>query len=251
MDKLIRFLVSPANWCGLGLATLVLVLKALGYVGLSGLAVALLGYAAGFAAGGLWLGFPKLQGPMWDEALEFTDEGDAREAMNRALSGVRSLVNYNPENRLPASLQAKVLDLCKSLEGLLAQWERSKGSLSLQESFHARHIAISYLPEALKTYLSIPVQYATTRVLDNGKTAQDTFRDTLAELETKVKQLGDDLASQDAHAFLVHSRFLQDKFGTRNPLEQPEAPALGVPEAPPLDLSPLNTRPKETRDVRR
>lgn len=243
-----RFLVSPANWCGLGLATGVLVLKALGLVGLSGLLVALFGYAAGFLAGGLWLGFPKLAGPAWEEALEFNDEGDARDAMGRALSGVRSLVDYNPEGRLPASLQAKVLDLCKSLEALLAQWERSKGSLSLQESFHARHIAISYLPEALKTYLSIPVQYATTRVLDNGKTAQDTFRDTLAELETKVRQLGEDLASQDAHAFLVHSRFLQDKFGTRNLLDGPGG--AQAPEAPSLDLSALN-RSKETTDVRR
>ena len=240
-----RFLMSPANWCGLGLATVVLVLKGLGLVGLSGLLVAVVGYAVGFAAGGLWIGFPKLSGPEWDEALQFSDEGGAREAMNRALAGVRSLVNYNPENRLPASLQAKVLELCKSLEGLLAQWERSKGNLSLQESFHARHIAISYLPEALKTYLSIPVQYATTRVLDNGKTAQDTFRDTLVELETKVRELGEDLASQDAHAFLVHSRFLQDKFGTQNLLDSPAAP-----EAPSLDLSALN-RSKETHDVRR
>lgn len=234
-DKVLRFLVSPANWCGLGLATAVLILKALGLVGLSGLAVALLGYVAGFAAGGMWLGFPKLAGPMW-EALDFKDEGDAREAMSRALAGVRSLVDYNPEKRLPASLQAKVGELCNALEALLAQWERSKGSLSLQESFHARHIAISYLPDALKTYLSIPAQYASTRVLENGKTAQDTFRDTLAELEGKVKQLGDDLASQDAHAFLVHSRFLQDKFGA--------APTLGAPS---LDRT-LTHPPKEAHD---
>ena len=235
MDKLIRFLVSSANWCGLGLATLVLVLKAMGLVGLSGLAVALLGYAAGFTAGGLWMGFPKLAGPMW-ESLEFSDEGDAREAMSRALAGVRGLVDYNPEKRLPASLQAKVVELCNGLEGLLAQWERSKGSLSLQESFHARHIAISYLPDALKTFLSIPAQYAASRVLENGKTAQDTFRDTLAELEGKVKQLGDDLASQDAHAFLVHSRFLQDKFG--------HAP---LPGAPSLDGTVIQPT-QETRD---
>jgi hypothetical protein len=242
IDKLQRFLTSPANWCGLGLATVVLLLQVFGLLGLSGLGVAAIGYVAGFAAGGLWLGFPKLSGTPWDD-LEFTDEGDAREAMGRALGGVRGLVNYNPEKRLPASLQAKVIDLCAALEGLLAQWERSKGSLSLQESFHARHIAISYLPDALKTYLSIPVQYATTRVLENGKTAQDTFRDTLTELEVKVKQLGDDLASQDAHAFLVHSRFLQDKFGTTNLLEAPQADAT-------LDLSALN-RIKETQDVKR
>lgn len=226
MDKLFRVLLSPANWCGLGLATGVLVLKAIGLVGIGGLPLAALGYVAGFVAGGLWLGFPKLAGPMWEDALEFTDEGDAREAMSRALSGVRGLVEYNPENRLPASLQANALNLCKSLESLLSQWERSKGVLSLQEGFHARHIAISYLPDALKAYLSIPAQYASSRVLHDGKTAQEIFRDTLAELEGKVKELADDLASQDAHAFLVHSRFLHDKFG-HSPLI--EAPPVQTP----------------------
>ncbi len=233
IDKLTRLLLSPANWSALALATTALALKALGFIGIAGLPIAALGYAAGFTIGGLWFGFPKLQGPMWDEALEFTDEGDAREAMSRALAGVRGLVEYNPENRLPASLQASALTLCKSLESLLAQWERSKGALSLQEGFHARHIAISYLPEALKAYLSIPAQYASTRVLQDGKTAQDIFRDTLTELEGKVRELADDLASQDAHAFLVHSRFLQDKFGTRNALD-----------APPLN-SAAPTTPKE------
>jgi hypothetical protein len=213
IDKLLRILLSPANWCGLGLATAVLVLKAMGLIGLAGLPLAVLGYAAGFVTGGLWMGFPRLAGPMWEDALELSDEGDAREAMNRALRGVRGLVEYNPENRLPASLQAKALELCKALESLLAQWERSQGVLSLQEGFHARHIAISYLPDALKAYLSIPAQFASSRVLQDGKTAQDIFRDTLAELEGKVRQLADDLASQDAHAFLVHSRFLHDKFG--------------------------------------
>ena len=225
-DKLLRILTSPANWCGLGLATVVLVLKALGLVGVAGLPLALVGYVAGFGVGGLWLGFPKLSGPMWEDALEFSDEGDAREAMNRALAGVRGLVEYNPENRLPASLQAKALELCKSLQGLLAQWERSQGVLSMQEGFHARHIAISYLPDALKAYLSIPPQFAASRVLHDGKTAQDIFRDTLTELEGKVRQLADDLASQDAQAFLVHSRFLHDKFGKRPLIEATaEAPS--------------------------
>lgn len=253
MHKLLRFVISPANWCGLGLATAVLVLKGLGLVGLAGLPLAALGYVAGLLAGGLWLGWPRLAGPMW-EGLEFSDEGSAREAMGRALSGVLGLVNYNPENRLPASLQARVVELCKALEALLMQWERSKGSLSLQESFHARHIAISYLPDALKTYLSIPAQYATTRVLDNGKTAQDTFRETLDELQLKVKQLGDDLASQDAQAFLVHSRFLQEKFGTTNVMADTLAALphgnAQVGAAPDLDLSAMN-RPKEPNRVER
>jgi len=233
-DKLTRILTSPANWSGMTLAIVVLVLKGIGLVGVAGLPLALLGYVAGFVGGGLWFGFPKLKGPSWDEeSLEFSDDGDARQAMGRALQAVRGLVQFNPENRLPASLQAKVLELCTSLERLLAQWERSKGALSLQEGFHARHIAISYLPDALKTYLSIPAAYASTRVIADGKTAVDIFRGTLVELEGKVAQLADDLASQDAHAFLAHSRFLHEKFGSAGVLPAPE-----LTPPPPLESTP-------------
>ena len=232
--KLSRILLSPANWLGMTVAIAVLILKAIGLVGLAGLPLALLGYAAGFVAGGMWFGFPKLSGPAWDgDALEFNDDGDAREAMGRALQAVRGLVQFNPENRLPASLQAKVLELCSSLEQLLSQWERSKGALSLQEGFHARHIAISYLPDALRTYLSIPAQYANSRVIQDGKTAVDIFRGTIVELEGKVAQLADDLASQDAHAFLAHSQFLHEKFGVQGVIP---APALIPPQ--PLESTP-------------
>ena len=211
MDAVVRFLQSPANWCGLALAIAALVLKALGLALWGHWVLVPLGYAAGFAAGGLWMGFPKFGVQPWDE-LEFEDQGDARQAMDRALAAVRQLVSYNPENRLSASLQARVLELCSQLANLLAQWERSKGHLSLEESFHARHIALSYLPDALKTYLSIPPRYAQTRVLANGRTAEDTFKASLEELSAKVTQLTEDLASQDADAFLNHSRFLQAKF---------------------------------------
>jgi hypothetical protein len=211
MNKITRFLQSPANWCGLGLSTVALVLSSLGLAQWGGAALAVLGYGAGFAVGGLWLGFPKLSGEPWDE-LAFEDQGDARTSMLGALHAVRQLVDYNPQGRLPASLQARVLALCQQLEALLEQWERSKGQLSLEESFHARHIALSYLPDALKTYLSIPPAFASTRVLANGHTAQDTFVATLDDLSRKVSQLGEDLAGQDAQAFLNHSQFLQEKF---------------------------------------
>ena len=78
------------------------------------------------------------------------------------------------------------------------------------------HIAISYLPDALNTYLSIPPQFATKKLLSNGMTAQATFEGVLTELEAKVEQLGDDLAGQDAQAFLRHSEFLTQKFGPKD-----------------------------------
>ncbi|WP_374438482.1 hypothetical protein [Inhella sp.] len=212
MQGLFRWLNAPANWLGFGAATLVLVLKALGFLGSLGIGVAAIGYGAGLVVGGLWWGWPSTREAPF-EALVFKDEGDAREAMGRALSGVRRLTEHNPGQRIPPPLRQRILSLCDSLEALLDQWERSRGQLSLQETFHARHIAISYLPEALNTYLSIPAQFATTKLLGNGKTAQATFEGVLGELEAKVVQLGDDLAGQDAQAFLTHSEFLKQKFG--------------------------------------
>ena len=211
MNKISIFLQSPANWGGIVLSTVALVLSSLGLTQVGGAALAILGYAAGFGVGGMWFGFPNFSGNPWD-ALEFEDEGDARTSMLTALSAVRQLVDYNPQGRLPASLQSKVLDLCKQLNALLDQWERSKGHLSLEESFHARHIALTYLPDALKTYLSIPQQFAMTKRLANGHTAQETFTATLDDLNGKVLQLSEDLATQDAQAFLNHSQFLQEKF---------------------------------------
>jgi hypothetical protein len=216
MNKIGNFLQSPANWCGMGLSTVALILSGLGLAQWGGAALAVLGYAMGFGVGGLWAGFPQLSKTPWED-LEFADQGDARTSMVNALNAVRQLVEYNPGNRLAGSLQTKVLDLCKQLANLLEQWERSNGNLSMEESFHARHIALSYLPDALKTYLSIPQQFATTKLLSNGKTAQDTFTSTIDDLSQKVAQLGEDLATQDAQAFLNHSKFLQDKFHKSGP----------------------------------
>ena len=211
MNRVSNFLTSPANWCGMGLSSVALILSGLGLAQWGGVGLAVLGYIMGFGVGGLWAGFPQFSNTPWEE-LEFEDQGDARTNMLNALNAVRQLVDYNPGSRLPASVQAKVQDLCKQLVNLLDQWERSNGNLSMEESFHARHIALSYLPDAIKTYLSIPQSFAQTKVLANGRTAQDTFTATIEDLSQKVAQLGEDLASQDAQAFLNHSRFLQEKF---------------------------------------
>jgi hypothetical protein len=220
MNKVLNLLQSPANWTGLVLATLALAPQALGWPLWGGWVLPPLGYAVGFATAGLWFGWPRLREQPWEEALEFEDQGDARVAMSNALEAVQRLVSYNPDDRLSGSLQTRLLELCTQLRNLLQQWERSRGALSLEENFLARHIVLRYLPDAIKTYLSIPPRFAQTKVLANGKTAEDTLRATVEDLSTKVLQLTEDLASQDAEAFLNHSRFLEAKFrGPANPLK--------------------------------
>src|SRR6186713_2020941 len=102
-----RCLASPANWCGIALATAALAPQALGMALWGGWLLAPLGYGIGFAVAGLWFGYPRVGTQPWDE-LEFdADSGDAREAMDKALHAVRGLVSFNPEDRLSASLQAR------------------------------------------------------------------------------------------------------------------------------------------------
>lgn len=212
LDRVSRALASPAGWCALVLAAVPVALKVAGLLDAMAYPLAALGAAAGYALGGVVFGFPRLDARAWEAELAFPDTGDAREAIEAALAGIRGLVASNPDDRLSAALRKAVLDVCTRLEELLAQWETTKGALSLEESFNARHIALSYLPEALRSYLSIPPGFASTKRLENGRTAHDTFALTLAELGTKVDQLRDDLASQDAQAFLSHSRFIDQKF---------------------------------------
>lgn len=212
-ETLARFLFSPANWMGLmfSLGTVALIL--LEFVSARWLGIAFLAYAVGFVCAGLWFGWPQLAGPAWDE-LTFAENDSSRDAPQRALAGIRRLVTGNPDRRLSAMTGAKLLKLCDDIEAMLAQWERSKGQLSIEDSFHARYIALRYLPDALKRFWSIPAQFANTRQLENGLTADATLGKTVDDLGLKVRQLNDALAAHDAQAFLDQSRFLSEKFGT-------------------------------------
>jgi hypothetical protein len=215
VEVVTRFLFSPANWAGLTFCLATVAMMLAGWVSTRWLAVAVFAYGVGFVCAGLWFGWPRLAGPAWDE-MSFADDDSSRDAAQRALAAIRRLVNGNPGRRLSATNGAKVLKLCDDIDTMLAQWERSKAQLPIEDAFHARHIALRYLPDALKTFWSIPAQYASTRTLENGLTAEAMLGKTVDELDIKVRQLGDALAAHDAQAFLAHSRFLSEKFGTRH-----------------------------------
>lgn len=204
--RVARALAGPAGWSALVLASVPIGLELAGWLGYAAYPLAALGAAAGYALGGLVFGFPRFGPHAWEAELAFADTGDPRQAVETALAGIRALVEDNPDGRLGAGLRAAIGEVCTRLEALLGQWEETKGELSLEEEFHARHIALSYLPEALRGYLAIPKDFAATRRLENGRTAEETFAATLAELAARIDQLREDLAGQDAQAFLAHSR---------------------------------------------
>jgi hypothetical protein len=49
-------------------------------------------------------------------------------------------------------------------------------------------------------------------VLENGKTAQAVFEETLDDLSGKITQLKERLAQQDAQALVNHASFVNQKY---------------------------------------
>lgn len=78
---------SPANWTGLAFSLGAIALVIAGFVSARWLGIAALAYGVGFVCGGLWLGWPQLAGPAWDE-LTFAENDSSRDGAMRALGAI-------------------------------------------------------------------------------------------------------------------------------------------------------------------
>ena len=117
--------------------------------------------------------------------------------------------------KVPAEVMAKVLSIRKTILGLLpASGTLSPGS---PEWFLVERSATSYLPKSLESYLSLPRLYATRQRVQSGKTPKEILLDQLTLLESKLKEIAEDVHRNDADRLLAHGRFLEDRFG-RSPL---------------------------------
>lgn len=120
------------------------------------------------------------------------------------------------------SIRAAIL----TVEPQLASLRGSRDAYTLDRT------AREYLPDALKTYLSLPRQYAETQPLSSGETAHDTLMTQLELLDTTMTRIMNDVYKQDTDALLVHGRFLTEKFGgkTFNLPAQTAATVQPLPE---------------------
>jgi hypothetical protein len=77
-----------------------------------------------------------------------------------------------------------------------------------------RQTALSYLPQALDAYLSIPRIYAERRPVAGGQTAHQILMDQLNLMDQKMKEAADDIAANDTERLLTNARFLQERFAS-------------------------------------
>jgi hypothetical protein len=75
-----------------------------------------------------------------------------------------------------------------------------------------RQTALSYLPEALNSYLAIPRIFAERRPVQDGKTAHDLLMDQLNLMDTRLDEVADSIAKNDTERLMANVRFLQERF---------------------------------------
>ena len=200
--RVVRYLASPKNIVG---SVLALVGLALYFVGVIGgvwpfVVVALYAIGAILAPG------PR----RYDLSGNFDpDEVKSALAHNQRLA----------QGRLPAPVMAKLLKLQQEISDLIpftAQFPTGS-----QDLFVIQRTATDYLPTTLQAYLSLPPQYATTKVVQDGKTALQVLSDQLDLLSSKMDEITDAVHKQDSDRLLANGRFLEERFGTKSDLSLP------------------------------
>ncbi len=79
--------------------------------------------------------------------------------------------------------------------------------------YAVRQTAMTYLPEALSKYVSLPRAYAERQIIENGKTSHDILLDQLRLMETKVHEVADSVIERTSQRLVTHGRFIADRFG--------------------------------------
>jgi hypothetical protein len=124
--------------------------------------------------------------------------------------------------RTSPDIAAKVREIQQEIVGLLpfaAQFPPGSEDL-----FVIQRTATDYLPSALDAYLALPPEYATTRALQDGKTAKQVLLEQLQLIDSKMDEVADAVHQRDSDRLLASGRFLEERFGKGD---------LSVPGPPP------------------
>lgn len=119
------------------------------------------------------------------------------------------------------SLPAEALQLLESIRNtmgdILPQIAKLQAGLPLDtpQSFTIAETVTRYLPDALNSYLKLPPLYAAAHRIDD-KTPKQHLLAQLKLLDSKLKDIADDLFRGDAEDLALNGRFLEEKFQVRD-----------------------------------
>jgi hypothetical protein len=122
---------------------------------------------------------------------------------------------------LPIDMQVKVEQIQRKVDVLLGYADRFPPFS--QDLYLVRQTATDYLPRTVNAYLSMPSDSVDTPMASNGGlTARQELTAQLELLDKKLDDIAQDLQRQDADRLLANRRFLEQRFGSREPGPTPD-----------------------------
>ena len=125
------------------------------------------------------------------------------------------------EPELPIDVKVKVEQIRRKVDVLLGYADRFPPFS--QDLYLVRQTATDYLPRTINAFLSLPAD-AVDRPLAGpagGRSARQELKAQLDLLDSKLDDIAQDLQRQDADRLLANRRFLESRFGDREPLVKP------------------------------
>ncbi len=128
---------------------------------------------------------------------------------------------------LPVDVAVKVEQIRRKVDVLLSYADRFPPFS--RDLYLVRQTASDYLPRTINAYLALPRQTATDKPLSpDGNTAYHELKAQLDLLDTKLDDIADDLQRQDTDRLLANRRFLESRFGDREPKPALDPETTGV-----------------------
>jgi hypothetical protein len=112
---------------------------------------------------------------------------------------------------VPADVFALVQSIVGSISGILPMLTGTRG-LTDQDSYTIRQTALHYLPETINAYLQLPPAFRNLQPVAEGKNAKQLLVEQLTVLDGKMKEIAQNLVSNNAQALLANGQFLRDRF---------------------------------------
>ncbi len=144
-----------------------------------------------------------------------------------ALLDALAKLSREAHKRLPDDLASKVDAVQTTITEMLPLVNGA--AVGRDELFAIERTVTDYLPTTLNAYLRLPRRYADTKPIQDGKTAHDMLGEQLDLIDSKMRDISDALARDDAARLLAQSRFLEDRFGKHDDLSLPSPEAADTP----------------------
>jgi hypothetical protein len=191
------FLSSRRNIVGCALAVVGL---GVAFTGVVGFPLSLGVVAALYAVGVLLVPADRTVSVAMDAAF---DSGKIRATLDQLVRSIRGQV--------APDIYQKVFSIRDSILATLPTGPTDMGDPNV---YLIQQTALTYLPQALASYLAVPQALAEHRPIAGGRTAHDVLLEQLGLMDQKLQEVADDLARHDSDRLLANGRFLADRFGS-------------------------------------